>query len=301
MGHSSARVTIGLPVYNAERYLVLALDSILAQTFTNFELIVSDNASTDRTAEICQAYADKDKRIRYYRNPVNLGAAPNFRRVFELSSTEYFKWAPYDDLIKPDFLARCIEVLDQHPQVAVCYTRAEIIDGDGNYDVDYDPGPDTSSRNRTERFRNLMLHPEYAIQQMGVIRSAVLRQTVSHGSYPSSDEVLLAQLALLGEYYEIPDRLYLYRRHREQSTKQSQQRARMVFFDTALTRKILLPKWMYLFAALGVIKSTPLKFGERMSCYWTMVRWIFILPHLRALLKDLAIAAMQTVMGWFKR
>ncbi len=101
-------VAIGLPVFNAEKYLSQAVDSILAQTFSDFHLIISDNASTDRTQEICQAYAAQDNRIRYSRNHRNLGASPNFNRVFELSSHQYFKWAPHDDMIAPEFLARCV-------------------------------------------------------------------------------------------------------------------------------------------------------------------------------------------------
>ncbi|MBI5653198.1 MAG: glycosyltransferase [Chloroflexi bacterium] len=292
---ASPRVTIGLPVYNAEKFLAVALDSILAQTYADFVLIISDNGSTDRTAEICHAYCARDQRIRYFCNEKNLGAAPNFNRVFALASTEYFKWAPYDDLLAPEFLARCVEILDQHPTVVLCYSRAEIIDEQGNYVVDYDPGPATNSRKPAERFRNLILHPEYAIQQMGVMRSAVLKQTVLHGSYPSSDEVLLAELALRGEFYEIPDRLYLYRRHGEQSTSVNQQRARIIFFDTAMTRKITLPKWMYLFAGLGVIQRVPLDWRARGSGYLTMARWVFILPHLRALIKDVLIALSQII------
>ena len=81
----SPRLSIGLPVYNGERYLAEAFDCFLAQTFQDFEIIVCDNASTDRTAEICRSFAQRDPRIRYYRNEKNLGAIPNFNRVFELS------------------------------------------------------------------------------------------------------------------------------------------------------------------------------------------------------------------------
>ena len=90
--NNRSRVSIGLPVYNGEKYLEQALISILSQTYTDFELIISDNASTDRTQAICREYAAKDPRIRYYCNEENLGAAPNHNRVFELASGEYFKW-----------------------------------------------------------------------------------------------------------------------------------------------------------------------------------------------------------------
>jgi len=113
------RVSIGLPVYNGENYLEEAIDSILAQTYKDFELIISDNASTDRTPDICQAYANKDPRIRYYRNEKNIGAAVNFNRVFELSSSEYFKWAAHDDIIAPDYISECIEILDNDDSIVL--------------------------------------------------------------------------------------------------------------------------------------------------------------------------------------
>ena len=235
----------------------------------------------------------------YCRNERNLGASPNFNRVFGLSSTEYFKWAPYDDLIAPYFLLRCVEVLDQNPAVVLCYSRAKIIDEHGTFEVDYDPGPDTTSPKNYERFRNLILHPEYAIQQMGLIRSEVLKKTGLYGSYPSADEVFLAELALLGQFHEIPERLYSYRRHREQSTKGSKQRARLLFFDSSLAGKIVLPKWLYFFGCLNVINRTPLSGYERTSCYLTMLRWLLVPAHFRAMSKDLLIAANQVTARTF--
>jgi glycosyltransferase involved in cell wall biosynthesis len=117
------RVSIGLPVYNGENYLAETLDSILAQTFTDFEVIISDNASTDRTETICRQYAAQDRRIRYLRNTSNLGAAKNYNRVFELSQGEYFKWNGHDDPLAPVFLERCVAVLDRHPGVVLCFAR----------------------------------------------------------------------------------------------------------------------------------------------------------------------------------
>jgi len=301
MGNSKPRVTVGLPVFDAEKYLTQALDSILAQTYSDFDLIISDNASTDRTHEICQAYAAKDKRILYYRNEKNLGVAPNLNRVFELSSTEYFKWAPNDDLITPEFLSRCVEVLDRNPSVVLCYSRAKIIDEHSSYIGDYVPGPDTSSPKRYERFRNLILHPEYAIQQMGLVRSEALKRTGLHQCFPSSDEILLAELALLGEFYEIPERLYVYRLHPEQSTKEKKQRARVLFFDTSLAGKIVLPKWRYFSASLRAISRTPLRGREALCCYATLVRWLLVPAHFRALGKDLLIAAGQLIAHAFVR
>ena len=115
------RVTVGVPVFNGESFLAETLDSLLNQTFSDFEIVISDNASTDRTEEICRAYAARDPRIRYYRSDANRGAAWNHNRVFELARGEYFKWNSADDLCAPEFLARCVAALDEDASaIMVC-------------------------------------------------------------------------------------------------------------------------------------------------------------------------------------
>ncbi|MGA7951628.1 MAG: glycosyltransferase family A protein [Thiobacillaceae bacterium] len=112
MSSSQPIVSIGMPVFNGERYIRDALDSLLAQTFTDFELIISDNASTDRTEQICRQYAAHDARIRYVRQSVNLGALPNFQFVLEAAVGEYFMWAAYDDFWKPNFIAHALPAMN---------------------------------------------------------------------------------------------------------------------------------------------------------------------------------------------
>jgi glycosyltransferase involved in cell wall biosynthesis len=124
-------VSIGIPVYNGEKYLREGLDSLLQQTFTDFEIIISDNASTDSTEQICQEYAQRDRRIKYYRNETNLGPTANYAKLTELAQGDYFKWHNYDDTCAPEFLARCVEVLNQHPDVILCHTRMNCIDSQG--------------------------------------------------------------------------------------------------------------------------------------------------------------------------
>src|SRR6201997_3215495 len=130
-------VSVGLFVYNGERYIEETLDSILSQTFTDFELIISDNASTDRTGEIAQAYAKCDHRIRYYRSEKNMGAGWNARRVYELATGKYFKWAAVDDLLEPDLLQRCVEILESDPGCVVAYARTKEVDVNGTFIKNY--------------------------------------------------------------------------------------------------------------------------------------------------------------------
>ena len=292
MNSNKPRVSIGLPVYNGEKYLEQTLDSIIAQTFTDFEIIISDNGSSDRTEEICKTYAAKDERIRYYRNNRNLGVAPNYNRVFELSSSEFFKWADYDDILAPDFLVKCIDGLDKNPGAAVCFPQVKLIDEKGKFITDYDSPADTSSLKPQVRFRNLILFPERAVQAMGLMRSDIVKKTVLHGSYPSSDEVFLAHLALLGHFYEIPERLLYVRVHPANSTAGvlGSQRARVLFFDTSLEGKAVLLKWLYFKGCLKAINDSPLNAYQRTYCYFQLLRWSLVMKNLRSLVKDMLLA-----------
>src|SRR3990172_6471697 len=120
-----------MPVYNAERYLEEALDSLVSQSFEDFELIISDNASTDRTGEICWRYAAKDERIRYVRNRANFGILYNFGQTFRLSSGEFFKWAAADDVCGRDYFLRAVEALDADPSLILAWGRTQGIDEHG--------------------------------------------------------------------------------------------------------------------------------------------------------------------------
>jgi glycosyltransferase involved in cell wall biosynthesis len=297
MEKAKPRISIGLPVYNGEKYVGQALDSILAQTYADFEVIISDNASTDRTRQICQAYAAKDGRIRYYRSEHNLGAAPNFNRVFELSSGAYFKWAAHDDVIAPEFLSKCIEVLDQNPAVVLCFPKSRIIDENGQSLGVHEFKAEATSPKPHIRFRNLALNPDTAFQVFGLMRANVAGKTALIGNYPASDLVFLAELALYGQFYEIPEPLFCPRYHPEQSTKRDLrvERDRVVWFDTSLKDKILLPKWLYLFGYLEAIGKAPVGRYERMYCYAQMIRWTLIPPHCRALGKDVLLASVRFV------
>lgn len=117
MSNKTPLVSIGMLVYNGERFIRQTLDSLLAQDYKHFELIISDNASTDKTQEICLDYALKDQRIRYFRNKKNLGANLNFSKVFELSSGEFFMWASDHDLHDWTFISSCLGVLTNEQSV----------------------------------------------------------------------------------------------------------------------------------------------------------------------------------------
>src|SRR5207245_5286947 len=111
------RVSVGLPVYNGEKFLRKRLDSVLEQTFENFELIISDNASTDATLVICMEYSKKDKRIRYIRQEKNMGLTWNFNFVLQEAKGEYFVWAAVDDHWYPTFLEKNVKNLESNKNI----------------------------------------------------------------------------------------------------------------------------------------------------------------------------------------
>jgi len=208
------RVSVGIPVRNAERYLRTAVDSVLCQDYQDFELILSDNASTDRTPEICREYAASDRRVRYFRNEVNIGAVPNFNRLFHLAGGEFFKWLPADDACYPSLLRRAVEVFDAAPaSVALVYPWCEMIDEQGRYHGRLDEPVETRSRQPHRRLRKVLVKRSSAAALGGLIRSEHLRRTRLRGSYAMDDMGLLAELALVGEFWMIPEVLLKVRVH----------------------------------------------------------------------------------------
>lgn len=208
------RISIGLPVFNGENYLGAALDALLAQTYTDFELVVCDNASTDATEAICRRYAAADSRIRYYRNPSNLGAGANFNRVFELSTGTYFKWAAHDDLIGPTYLERCITALECQPDAILAQSLVGIIDAAGAlHDVADNDLQLAASTRPSRRFAALARQPRHCWEQFGLIRRDLLAKTALIAPYSWSDVALCAELALLGRFVLVPEVLFFNRHH----------------------------------------------------------------------------------------
>ncbi|MGQ0571211.1 MAG: glycosyltransferase family 2 protein [Armatimonadota bacterium] len=269
------RVSISLPVYNGERYLKETIDSILAQTFGDFEVIIADNASTDGTEEICRTYAGADRRIRYCRWPENRGATWNHNRTFELSVGEYFKWAAHDDTYTPDFLARCVEVLDHDASAVLCCSRTMFIDEHGTIAGQYPLRLKTDSPVPHERFRELILIHHWCYPIFGVIRSNTLKMTPLMGYFSSADRVLLARLGLLGRFHEIPEYLFFYREHGGQSTRVFPTRhLRAPWFAPSLDGRIIFPDWRIFAEYRAAIRDAPLRPSDRAHCYLHLACWL---------------------------
>jgi Flp pilus assembly protein TadD/glycosyltransferase involved in cell wall biosynthesis len=307
--YSTPLLSVGLFVYNGERFLEDALHSILNQTFKDFELIISDNASTDRTGEISQDYARRERRIRYYRSEKNMGAGWNARRVCELATGKYFKWAAADDMLEPEFLRRCIEALESDPACVVAYPKTRVVDENGNLIENYVTPMETNSSDPVTRFRGMLLISSWCYQIFGVMRMSALRQVPPQGSYVNSDRVLLARMSLLGPFYEVPEHLFISRRHSEQSARTLPVRLKQPrlfrlsnrhcilpcpeWWDPAKTRAISFPEFRQLGEYFLSIYRAPLGVGQKLRCYSMLFPWIKI--HFWNILSDLAIAADQVL------
>jgi glycosyltransferase involved in cell wall biosynthesis len=302
-------VSVGLFVYNGERYIEETLDSILSQTFTDFELIISDNASTDRTGEIALSYAKRDDRIRYYRSEKNMGAGWNVRRVYELATGKYFKQAAADDMLEPDFLRLCVEALENDPSCVVAYPKTRVIDENGNFIENYVTPTKTNSSDPVARFREMLLVPSWSYQIFGVMRMSALRRIPPQGSYVSSDKVLLARLSFLGPFYEVPEYLFVSRHHSGQSvrTLPTRLKQRRLFsltnrhsglpppdwWDPTKARAISFPVFRELREYFLSAYRAPLADGQRLRCYLMLLTWIKI--NFRRIIKDLLSAADQVL------
>jgi glycosyltransferase involved in cell wall biosynthesis len=228
------RVTVGVPVYNGERFLEVSLASLAAQTLGDVEIVILDNASTDGTAEIAEAFVHRDARFRYERHATNIGPVANYNALVGLARAPLFKWQATDDRLEPAYLERCVAVLDQDPGLVLATTRLELFDENGRPlasepDSRYRVTPDgervldrpsighlVDRPSASDRFHNV-LHDMFGIQistyMYGVIRTNVLQRTALEGPYPGGDKVLLAELALHGRFCELPEVLWSCRIH----------------------------------------------------------------------------------------
>ena len=275
MTTTTPRVTIGVPVYNGQNYLVATMESLLAQTYTDFEIVISDNASTDRTEAICCEFVARDKRVRYFRNDENIGASANYNRVFELARGEYFKWAAHDDLLAPTYLARCVEVLDAHPDVVLAYPQAKAINDRGEVIKIYPGKQHFYSSDPRERFYEFVLDPHPVVAVFGLMRREVLGRTRLIGKYAGSDRPLLSELSLLGKFYEIPEHLFFYRFHEEQSWGGNKSpQAQQAWYDPRRAGKVSFPQWRLLREHIRSIERSPVGLKDRASCYLYMGYWM---------------------------
>jgi glycosyltransferase involved in cell wall biosynthesis len=281
---TSCRITVGMPVFNGERYLERAIQSILVQSYTDFRLVILDNASTDQTAEIAREYARRDARVVYHRNEVNLGAGPNFNRVFGLCDSEYFKWAAHDDELRPAYLEKCIGALDADENAILAHSHVQEIDDGGNLLRAYPPVPDdVESRERWRRFTARLMDRGWCTEIFGVIRAERLVGTPLIASFAGSDLALIIELTLRGRFIIIREPLFLHRIHSSRYTsaileKNQNGAARaeiMAWYDTSkAANRRQMHWWVFFIHCFRMINDNVPKWSERIPYYLTALRWL---------------------------
>lgn len=268
------KVTIGLPIYNGERYVAVAIDSILGQSYENFELIISDNASTDRTEEICRGYAERNPRVRYYRQPMNLGAAANFNRSFELAEgSKYFKWAAHDDWIAPTYLQECVSQLENHPDAVVCQSLVEFVDPRGQPLQAFSPSiPNIDLPGRSDRFGAALKGLSVCAEIFGVIRTDVLATTALIGNHQGGDRTLLLELALCGRFLVVPQYLFFNRDHCERYSGRYTPQEEVAWYGAKQGSRIPCRTWVLYAACLRLLRDRVDNVVERRRCYFHVLQ-----------------------------
>jgi glycosyltransferase involved in cell wall biosynthesis len=296
---STPLVSIGLPVYNGERFISQAIESILGQTFRDLELVICDNASTDGTESICRGFARQDARVRYVRNARNRGAAHNYNLATALSCGKYIRHAAHDDVLAPSNIERCVAVLEADPAVALAYPQMSRIDEHGAT-IDTFRGslvldqPDPVQRWRC--FLAAIDEGSMCDPVFGLFRADILKATPVLRVVMGADMILLGDVALRGRIVEIPEVLFFERWHAGTSVNANPTLDdRAAWFDPAARGKLLnaVPHWCWLGEYAKSVAAAPLTRAQRAACLLALGPWAW--RHKRGLaLGPLALVARLT-------
>ncbi len=285
---SAQTLSVGMPIYNGDKWIEESIKSILGQSMKNFELIISDNASTDNTEAICRAFAERDARVRYYRNAVNIGIYPNFNWVFELATGKYFKWAADSDICLDGHFEKCVAVLDARPDVVLVYPRTYFLikEPDGEeVRIEYFDDFHLQDESPSIRFRKYLNREQQNNLMHGVIRASALRQTRLHLPWADSDDSMVAELSLRGKFFEVPDRLFV-RRYDEETSSFLRDHSNAVERDVPIGYTY---KTLFLLHAYRYITtlSAPISFSEKARV------WLYLMRSSVALLYRLGRGAIR--------
>lgn len=267
MCKNSPKVSVGMPVLNGEKHLEEAIQCVLNQTISDIELIISDNASTDGTEQICRAYSEKDSRVRYYRNKKNIGVSENYNAVFYRARGEYFKWASANDIIDEQFLAKCVDVLVRKPDAVLTYPKTRLFTGSIETSEAYDDNLNLQDESAYVRFKGLQDRLRLNNAMNGVIRTAVLHNTPLHKEFVSSDVCLMGVLVLYGKFVELPEYLFYRRMDRDSCTKYKSDAEVLDYFAPSQKSRFVLPQWSYTFEYWSGIRRVQLPASEKAHLY----------------------------------
>lgn len=269
-------ISIGIPAYNAAATIGSTIEGLLAQSCGDFELIVSDNASTDATRDVVENYKRRDARIRYERQPVNIGANGNYSHVVRCARGEFFKWSSSSDWCAPTFLERCLEMLSVHGDTVLVAPLTRLFQGNLDMWQDYAFDIEVLDDTPLARFKRLYSTLRLNNAMNGLIRTSALRRTPLVEAYLSADVVLMGHLALLGKYRLLPERLF-YRRMEAAFATALQDRAGVIRHHyPQLSARTLFQGSKRLMGRVRATLSAPMPIGEKLrslvyvarTCYW---------------------------------
>lgn len=265
-GGTVPRLTIGMPVWNSAATIGESIESLLVQDFTDFELVVSDNASDDGTAEIADKYAEKDPRVRVVRHAVNRGGTANFNDLVPMARGELFKWASGDDLVGQGYLSKAVAALDADAGVVMAYCGSRLIDEAGRTVREHRDGLDLRQDEAWRRMRGFAADRWLCNPMFGVFRTAVLRDVTLLTTKVNSDVTVLAQVALRGKVAEVPERLFLRRVQESSVGLGSLDRTTLAkWFDPSGRPPLVPPKLRVLWDVNVAVVRAPLPAGERVK------------------------------------
>jgi glycosyltransferase involved in cell wall biosynthesis len=251
------KVSIGMPAYNSAAWIEKSIESLLAQSFGDFELVISDNASTDRTYAICEAFARLDPRIRLLRNPENLGANRNYLATLAAARGVYFKWASSNDVCGVAFLEKCVAALDGNPAAVLVCPRTSLFEDALDFAQPYAQDLELNEEEPAVRFISLFNKMALNNAMNGLIRKDALVRVSVMGSHMGADIALMAELALMGKFLLLDDRLFYRRMSEETATKLKSTREAEQHLVPTASGLLKWQHWLFHWALLRAARSTP--------------------------------------------
>ncbi len=303
MNQSSALVTIGMPAYNGGRYLAKALDSLLAQDYQSWELVISDDCSTDDTEQVARAYAGGDGRIRYVRQTTNLGEMANFNFALSQARGSYFMWAADHDMWQPTFISRCVAALEAKPEAVLAYPQSLLVDEDGAVVEEMDDQIDLEQTSALDRYKHLIWRLSICNMIYGVARRDAMVAAGGYRDVLAPDRLVLARLALQGTILRTGGFLYLRRRNRPAETPDGARLRQLADLNPATAAERTAMPAPRLFRALRdlhlqAVRESSLSFSEKLDARIATLACFHMRFHVASnrvrVQKGLAIATRQT-------
>ena len=238
-----AKLTVGMPAYNGEKFIADAIRCVLEQTYEDLVLVISDNASTDRTEEICRQFAAKDARVDYCRHEENLGATANYNFVAQRASTELFKWHSCNDLLSRNMLESCVQRLDRDPNIALVYAQTWLFENSVDDAQRYGEDPQADQDDALQRFIHVIDHMALNNIMNGVMRLDALKRTAMLREFYFADRTMMAELALRGKVIEDSTSRFYRRMDEDSATQKKSEEEVLKHFDPSWKRPLPFTNW----------------------------------------------------------